>query len=1269
MVNTAATCTDEGSTVYTATATFEGESYTDSVTVAIPATDHDYKFDSFIWSEDCTSAQAKLVCANDPSHEKFADAIVTSAFTAATCENDAFTVYTAKYGESTETKTIVSENTALDHDYRFDSFVWSDDGTSATVKLVCANDASHIKYENAVIAKVDYPATAEKDAYTVYTASYGSETATNTVVHEGTALGHDYVVKFVWADDNTCTAVITDNNSATYILEVSVPVIVNSIPASCTSDGTNEYSVTFEFDGRTYTDSRYYTVPAIGHTPGEAVIENASEAVCDHGGQYDVVVYCSVCKEEISRETVTVAAPGHTPVDPVTENVVAATCEVDGSYDEVVYCAICSVEISRNTVAIPATGHDYKFDSFVWSEDGTKAQAKLICANDASHIVFEDAQMSLVEFPATTETDAYTVYTAKYGDSSETNTVVDEGTALGHDYVAAFEWTDEENVRVTFTDNNDPEFSSTVPAVVTVETVPATSNEEGKIIYTATAIGPDGVTYIDTRTVSIPKLPHDYVVNFTWADDNTATVTVTDNNDPSYVYSGPATVTSETTPSTCLEKGNTVYTASAAIDGRLYSENKTVELPLADHTPGNTVIENASESVCEEGGRYDKVIYCAVCGEELSRETVTVEALGHTPADATVENVVPATCEEAGSYDSVVYCAVCKAELSRTAVSTPANGHEYKFDSFVWSEDGTTAGAKLICANDASHITYEDAVMSSADYPATAEKDAYTVYTATYGDETDTNTVVFEGTALGHDYVAEFTWTDDYKATVKFTDNNDPDFSSVVEAEIKIETTPATSAAEGKTVYTAFVTGPDGETYTDAKIVVIPKLDNDFVASFTWNDDNTVIVTVTDNNDPDFIESIPATVTIATTSATCEEEGKTQFTATAQYEGMTFTDTKTVAIPATGHDYRFDSFIWSEDGTKAQVKLVCENDASHVKYEDAEVSSETVAATAETDAYTVYTATFGEETDTNTVVDEGTALGHEYVAAFTWSDDNSSASVTFTDKNDPAYSSTSAANVTTETTSATSAAEGKTVYTASVTGPDGKTYTDTKTVTIPKLDPDYEFVRFEWSEDGASAIVVVKDRNNNGAEVKLNATVNPEIHPATCTDNAYTVYTAVYGYNTESKTVYQTGSATGHKWGTWHKLDENKHIRECQNNASHTQTAAHKWNDGVITKPATATSEGLKTYTCIICGAAKTEKIAKLGFILGDVNLDKQISAEDARLALRQAVKLEHFAPNSQNFINADVNFDNEVTADDARSILRAAVKLEDPADWLKNMK
>ena len=61
----------------------------------------------------------------------------------------------------------------------------------------------------------------------------------------------------------------------------------------------------------------------------------------------------------------------------------------------------------------------------------------------------------------------------------------------------------------------------------------------------------------------------------------------------------------------------------------------------------------------------------------------------------------------------------------------------------------------------------------------------------------------------------------------------------------------------------------------------------------------------------------------------------------------------------------------------------------------------------------------------------------------------------------------------------------------------------------------------------------------------------------------------------------------------------------------------------------------------------------------GDVDGDGELSAADARLALRASVRLESYEPGTPAFAAADVNHDNTIGSDDARSILRASVKLE----------
>ena len=95
------------------------------------------------------------------------------------------------------------------------------------------------------------------------------------------------------------------------------------------------------------------------HTPADAVRENEVAATCTAAGSYDEVVYCSVCKAEISRTQKTIEKIAHTPAAAVEENRVEATCTAAGSYDEVVYCSVCKAEISRTQKTIDKLPHDF----------------------------------------------------------------------------------------------------------------------------------------------------------------------------------------------------------------------------------------------------------------------------------------------------------------------------------------------------------------------------------------------------------------------------------------------------------------------------------------------------------------------------------------------------------------------------------------------------------------------------------------------------------------------------------------------------------------------------------------------------------------------------------------------------------------------------------------------------------------------------------------------------------------------------------------------
>ncbi len=163
-------------------------------------------------------------------------------------------------------------------------------------------------------------------------------------------------------------------------------------------------------------------------------------------------------------------------------------------------------------------------------------------------------------------------------------------------------------------------------------------------------------------------------------------------------------VTDPAVAATCTETGLTEG-SHCDICGTVFVEQQETE-KLA-HTPDTPVKEYEFDATCTEPGGYDEVVYCAVCGEELSREEKTIEALGHkmiqhegknptctepgwapyeicerceystyeeleapghNPGDAVIENVKDASCSVPGSFEEVYYCTACGEEMWRDLV-------------------------------------------------------------------------------------------------------------------------------------------------------------------------------------------------------------------------------------------------------------------------------------------------------------------------------------------------------------------------------------------------------------------------------------------------------------------------------------------------------------------------------------------------------------------------------------------------------------------------
>ena len=94
---------------------------------------------------------------------------------------------------------------------------------------------------------------------------------------------------------------------------------------------------------------------------------------------------------------------------------------------------------------------------------------------------------------------------------------------------------------------------------------------------------------------------------------------------------------------------------------------------------------------------------------------------------------------------------------------------------------------------------------------------------------------------------------------------------------------------------------------------------------------------------------------------------------------------------------------------------------------------------------------------------------------------------------------------------------------------------------------------------------------------------------------------------------YERAAHTAHTAGTVWENDETNHWHVCTASGCEEKldTAAHTWNAGEITTPATFTSDGVKTYTCNVCEKTTTETVTMeyidVNFVKSDAEVQTKV--------------------------------------------------------------
>ena len=170
------TCTESGTTEYTATFNKPAFATQTKDITDIPSVGHDWEEPEYVWGEDGKSCKATRVCKNDSSHKETEDATITDKVKIApTCTESGTTEYTATFSNSVftnQTKSVV-DISATGHSWGTVSYLWGDDGKLCTATRICQNDSNHVETELGKITdKVKVSATCEADGTTTYTATF-----------------------------------------------------------------------------------------------------------------------------------------------------------------------------------------------------------------------------------------------------------------------------------------------------------------------------------------------------------------------------------------------------------------------------------------------------------------------------------------------------------------------------------------------------------------------------------------------------------------------------------------------------------------------------------------------------------------------------------------------------------------------------------------------------------------------------------------------------------------------------------------------------------------------------------------------------------------------------------------------------------------------------------------------------------------------------------------------------------------------------------------
>ena len=326
----------------------------------------------------------------------------------------------------------------------------------------------------------------------------------------------------------------------------------------------------------------------------------------------------------------------HIPAEKVIEKYIDSSCTEIGSYDEVVYCSVCGDEISRTQKTIAPRPH--KYDQKITASKYLNAEAT--CTDSAVYY--------------------YSCICGEKGSASFA-----DGEANGHSYASTWGKSATHHWHSAICEHT-AEISEMVEHNYGTDNICDTCGYDRTVHVSGVELNFSFLTLTvdDEKILTATITPNNSTdQNREWTTSNASAVTVDASGRITAVGVGTATVTVTTAD------GNKTAQCTVVVSAK-----------VCPHTTTRTEREDKVAVTCEVAGRYDDVVYCADCGDELSRSEKTVPSPGHSFGDWIVDTV--ATCTKAGTRHQV--CTACKTSVSESYTDT--NAHSYDSE---WTVNAT----------------------------------------------------------------------------------------------------------------------------------------------------------------------------------------------------------------------------------------------------------------------------------------------------------------------------------------------------------------------------------------------------------------------------------------------------------------------------------------------------------------------------------------------------------------------------------------------------